>query len=86
MGLLVLHSGDYFLFETDSEEDEESPVEDPKPPKQSAFQVRRGVGDFPLQGLGQVGAQVLLTAWDEFIGNINYYKTNARYKTFLVPL
>uniref|UniRef100_A0A8C5S4K7 Piezo type mechanosensitive ion channel component 1 (Er blood group) n=1 Tax=Laticauda laticaudata TaxID=8630 RepID=A0A8C5S4K7_LATLA len=39
---LMLHSGDYFLFETDSEEDEESPVEDPKPPKQSAFQVRKG--------------------------------------------
>ncbi|XP_013921090.1 PREDICTED: piezo-type mechanosensitive ion channel component 1-like, partial [Thamnophis sirtalis] len=35
----VLHSGDYFLFETDSEEDEEPPVEDPKPPKQSAFQL-----------------------------------------------
>ncbi|KAK9392634.1 piezo-type mechanosensitive ion channel component 1 [Crotalus adamanteus] len=35
----VLHSGDYFLFETDSEEDEESAVEDPKPPKQSAFQL-----------------------------------------------
>uniref|UniRef100_A0A670IWS8 Piezo type mechanosensitive ion channel component 1 (Er blood group) n=1 Tax=Podarcis muralis TaxID=64176 RepID=A0A670IWS8_PODMU len=36
----VLHSGDYFLFETDSEEDEESVLEDQKPPKQSAFQVR----------------------------------------------
>uniref|UniRef100_A0A8C6XGL7 Piezo type mechanosensitive ion channel component 1 (Er blood group) n=1 Tax=Naja naja TaxID=35670 RepID=A0A8C6XGL7_NAJNA len=47
LGLLVLHSGDYFLFETDSEEDEESPVEDPKPPKQSAFQVRRGGRRFP---------------------------------------
>ncbi|KAM3828984.1 piezo-type mechanosensitive ion channel component 1 isoform 1-T1 [Vipera latastei] len=35
----VLHSGDYFLFETDSEEDEESAAEDPKPPKQSAFQL-----------------------------------------------
>ncbi|XP_063169125.1 LOW QUALITY PROTEIN: piezo-type mechanosensitive ion channel component 1 [Candoia aspera] len=35
----VLHSGDYFLFETDSEEDEESAVEDPRPPKQSAFQL-----------------------------------------------
>uniref|UniRef100_A0A670YRQ8 Piezo type mechanosensitive ion channel component 1 (Er blood group) n=1 Tax=Pseudonaja textilis TaxID=8673 RepID=A0A670YRQ8_PSETE len=41
---VLLHSGDYFLFETDSEEDEESPVEDPKPPKQSAFQVRKGGG------------------------------------------
>uniref|UniRef100_A0A8D2LFH0 Piezo type mechanosensitive ion channel component 1 n=1 Tax=Varanus komodoensis TaxID=61221 RepID=A0A8D2LFH0_VARKO len=36
----VLHSGDYFLFETDSEEDEESVLEDQKLPKQSAFQVR----------------------------------------------
>uniref|UniRef100_A0A670IWN9 Piezo type mechanosensitive ion channel component 1 (Er blood group) n=1 Tax=Podarcis muralis TaxID=64176 RepID=A0A670IWN9_PODMU len=35
----VLHSGDYFLFETDSEEDEESVLEDQKPPKQSAFQL-----------------------------------------------
>nr|XP_060644249.1 piezo-type mechanosensitive ion channel component 1 [Anolis sagrei ordinatus] len=35
----VLHSGDYFLFETDSEEDEESVLDDQKPPKQSAFQL-----------------------------------------------
>ncbi|KAF7244692.1 Piezo-type mechanosensitive ion channel component 1 [Varanus komodoensis] len=35
----VLHSGDYFLFETDSEEDEESVLEDQKLPKQSAFQL-----------------------------------------------
>nr|DBA16933.1 TPA: hypothetical protein GDO54_002459 [Pyxicephalus adspersus] len=35
----VLHSGDYFLFESDSEEDEESVLEEPKPPKQSAFQL-----------------------------------------------
>ncbi|XP_061450529.1 piezo-type mechanosensitive ion channel component 1 isoform X4 [Rhineura floridana] len=35
----VLHSGDYFLFETDSEEDEESVLEDQRPPKQSAFQL-----------------------------------------------
>nr|XP_020644043.1 piezo-type mechanosensitive ion channel component 1 [Pogona vitticeps] len=35
----VLHSGDYFLFDTDSEEDEESVVEEQKPPKQSAFQL-----------------------------------------------
>ncbi|KAH0619692.1 hypothetical protein JD844_000603 [Phrynosoma platyrhinos] len=39
-GITVLHSGDYYLFETDSEEDEESVLEDQKPPKQSAFQVR----------------------------------------------
>eukprot|EP00079_Xenopus_tropicalis_P024757 XP_012817734.1 PREDICTED: piezo-type mechanosensitive ion channel component 1 isoform X2 [Xenopus tropicalis] len=36
----VLHSGDYFLFESDSEEDEESLLEqDQRPPKQSAFQL-----------------------------------------------
>lgn len=35
----VLHSGDYFLFESDSEEEEESALEEPKPPKQSAFQL-----------------------------------------------
>ncbi|KAG8144214.1 hypothetical protein E2320_001317 [Naja naja] len=44
----VLHSGDYFLFETDSEEDEESPVEDPKPPKQSAFQQWNEAGSASL--------------------------------------
>ncbi|XP_053127171.1 piezo-type mechanosensitive ion channel component 1 isoform X3 [Hemicordylus capensis] len=38
-GRTVLHSGDYFLFETDSEEDEESVAEEQKPPKQSAFQL-----------------------------------------------
>uniref|UniRef100_A0A3B3S5A2 Piezo type mechanosensitive ion channel component 1 (Er blood group) n=1 Tax=Paramormyrops kingsleyae TaxID=1676925 RepID=A0A3B3S5A2_9TELE len=36
----LLHSGDYYLFESDSEEEEESVAEDPKPPRQSAFQVR----------------------------------------------
>ncbi|KAM5137907.1 piezo-type mechanosensitive ion channel component 1 isoform 1-T1 [Mantella aurantiaca] len=35
----VLHSGDYFLFESDSEEEEESALEEPKPPRQSAFQL-----------------------------------------------
>ncbi|XP_042294313.1 piezo-type mechanosensitive ion channel component 1 isoform X2 [Sceloporus undulatus] len=35
----VLHSGDYYLFETDSEEDEDSVLDDQKPPKQSAFQL-----------------------------------------------
>ncbi|XP_023646511.2 piezo-type mechanosensitive ion channel component 1 isoform X1 [Paramormyrops kingsleyae] len=35
----VLHSGDYYLFESDSEEEEESVAEDPKPPRQSAFQL-----------------------------------------------
>lgn len=40
--LAVLHSGDYFLFESDSEEEEEAAVplpEEPRPNKQSAFQV-----------------------------------------------
>uniref|UniRef100_A0A674IXD0 Uncharacterized protein n=1 Tax=Terrapene triunguis TaxID=2587831 RepID=A0A674IXD0_9SAUR len=35
----VLHSGEYFLFESDSEEEEAS-LEEQKPAKQSAFQVR----------------------------------------------
>ncbi|XP_064884842.1 piezo-type mechanosensitive ion channel component 1 isoform X1 [Columba livia] len=38
----VLHSGDYFLFESDSEEEEEAAVplpEEPRPNKQSAFQI-----------------------------------------------
>uniref|UniRef100_A0A8C4XZG2 Piezo type mechanosensitive ion channel component 1 (Er blood group) n=1 Tax=Gopherus evgoodei TaxID=1825980 RepID=A0A8C4XZG2_9SAUR len=36
----VLHSGEYFLFESDSEEEEEASLEEQKPAKQSAFQVR----------------------------------------------
>lgn len=36
----VLHSGEYFLFESDSEEEEEAAVpEEPRPGRQSAFQV-----------------------------------------------
>ncbi|XP_029781951.1 piezo-type mechanosensitive ion channel component 1 [Suricata suricatta] len=35
----VIHSGDYFLFESDSEEEEETPPEDPRPSAQSAFQM-----------------------------------------------
>ncbi|NXS58817.1 PIEZ1 protein, partial [Brachypteracias leptosomus] len=36
----VLHSGDYFLFESDSEEEEEAAVpEEPRPGRQSAFQL-----------------------------------------------
>uniref|UniRef100_H3AQB6 Piezo type mechanosensitive ion channel component 1 (Er blood group) n=1 Tax=Latimeria chalumnae TaxID=7897 RepID=H3AQB6_LATCH len=35
----VLHSGDYYLFESDSEEDEEAVGEEQKPLKQSAFQL-----------------------------------------------
>ncbi|XP_011751602.2 piezo-type mechanosensitive ion channel component 1 isoform X2 [Macaca nemestrina] len=35
----VIHSGDYFLFESDSEEEEEAAPEDPRPSAQSAFQM-----------------------------------------------
>uniref|UniRef100_A0A2R9AZF7 Piezo type mechanosensitive ion channel component 1 (Er blood group) n=1 Tax=Pan paniscus TaxID=9597 RepID=A0A2R9AZF7_PANPA len=35
----VIHSGDYFLFESDSEEEEEAVPEDPRPSAQSAFQL-----------------------------------------------
>ncbi|XP_021264227.1 piezo-type mechanosensitive ion channel component 1 isoform X2 [Numida meleagris] len=36
----VLHSGEYFLFESDSEEEEEAAVpEEPRPGRQSAFQL-----------------------------------------------
>ncbi|XP_066205386.1 piezo-type mechanosensitive ion channel component 1 isoform X1 [Saccopteryx leptura] len=36
---LVIHSGDYFLFESDSEEEEEAQPEDPRSSAQSAFQM-----------------------------------------------
>ncbi|NXJ86464.1 PIEZ1 protein, partial [Trogon melanurus] len=35
----VLHSGEYFLFESDSEEEEEAVPEEPRPARQSAFQL-----------------------------------------------
>jgi hypothetical protein len=35
----VLHSGDYYLFESDSEEEDELFSEEKKPQKQTAFQV-----------------------------------------------
>ncbi|XP_044111495.1 piezo-type mechanosensitive ion channel component 1 isoform X3 [Neovison vison] len=35
----VIHSGDYFLFESDSEEEEETLPEEPRPSAQSAFQM-----------------------------------------------
>ncbi|KAK2085694.1 Piezo-type mechanosensitive ion channel component 1 [Saguinus oedipus] len=38
----VIHSGDYFLFESDSEEEEEAAPEGSRPSTQSAFQVRGG--------------------------------------------
>jgi len=47
----VIHSGDYFLFESDSEEEEEAVPEDPRPSAQSAFQVRReGALPSPVHG------------------------------------
>ena len=35
----VLHSGEYYLFESDSEDEEETPFEEPTPQKQTACQV-----------------------------------------------
>ena len=35
----MLHSGEYYLFESDSEDEEELFSEEQKPPRQSAFQV-----------------------------------------------
>lgn len=39
--LVVLHSGEYYLFESDSEDEEELQSEEQKPQKQTACQVRR---------------------------------------------
>lgn len=40
----MVRSGDYYLFETDSEEEEEEELkkEDEEPPRRSAFQVIMG--------------------------------------------
>lgn len=38
--LTVLHSGDYYLFESDSEDDEELQSEEQKPQSETACQVR----------------------------------------------
>ena len=35
----VLHSGEYYLFESDSEDEEETPCEEPAPQRQTACQV-----------------------------------------------
>lgn len=35
----MVRSGDYYLFESDSEEEEEDEKKDEEPPKRSAFQV-----------------------------------------------
>lgn len=51
--LAVLHSGDYFLFESDSEEEDEAAVplpEEPRPNRQSAFQVSTAGGAWGVQG------------------------------------
>lgn len=42
----MVRSGDYYLFETDSEEEEEEELkkEDEEPPRKSAFQVMMGFG------------------------------------------
>lgn len=42
----MVRSGDYYLFETDSEEEEEEELkkEDEEPPRKSAFQVIMGFG------------------------------------------
>lgn len=42
----MVRSGDYYLFETDSEEEEEEELkkEDEELPRKSAFQVITGVG------------------------------------------
>lgn len=40
LSLVALHAGDYYLFESESEDEEESQPEDQKPPKQTASQVR----------------------------------------------
>lgn len=42
----MVRSGDYYLFETDSEEEEEEELkkEDEEPPRRSAFQVMMGLG------------------------------------------
>lgn len=41
----MVRSGDYYLFETDSEEEEEEELkkEDEEPPRRSAFQVTMGI-------------------------------------------
>lgn len=36
----MLHSGEYYLFESDSEDEEELQSEEQKPQKQTACQVR----------------------------------------------
>lgn len=40
LSLVVLHAGDYYLFESESEDEEESQPEEQKHPKQTACQVR----------------------------------------------
>uniref|UniRef100_A0A8C8RQL3 Piezo type mechanosensitive ion channel component 1 n=1 Tax=Pelusios castaneus TaxID=367368 RepID=A0A8C8RQL3_9SAUR len=52
----VLHSGEYFLFESDSEEEEEASLEEQKPSRQSAFQVRAAI-PLSVHPHSQLGAE-----------------------------
>lgn len=49
----MLHSGEYFLFESDSEEEDEV-QEEPRPGRPSAFQVSRAGGLQSIQRAGSV--------------------------------
>uniref|UniRef100_A0A5F8G4L5 Piezo type mechanosensitive ion channel component 1 (Er blood group) n=1 Tax=Monodelphis domestica TaxID=13616 RepID=A0A5F8G4L5_MONDO len=53
----VIHSADYYLFESDSEEEEEALPEEPRPSSQSAFQVS-WEEDWVRRGLGGKGEQL----------------------------
>lgn len=60
----MVRSGDYYLFETDSEEEEEEEEKkDDDPPKKSAFQVRR----FELYSIGMMLFNASSTAANVFI-------------------
>lgn len=55
----MVRSGDYYLFETDSEEEEEEDEKkDDEPPKKSAFQVR----SFELYSIGMMLLNTYTTA------------------------
>lgn len=66
----VLHSGEYFLFESDSEEEDEV-QEEPRPGRPSAFQVSRAgglqssqrAGSVPRVLMGPVPLQLAYQAW-----------------------
>ena len=57
----MVRSGDYYLFETDSEEEEEEEEKkDEEPPKKSAFQVTWSSGSTG-HGLFSLGDAVFVT-------------------------